>query len=278
MSDEGFREIQLNGKQLVFLFMAATVMLVVTFLFGVLVGRGVPGSETVAEMAAGEIAPDRERPAAQESTPPPSAGAAPAEAPAPAETSPPEGITYNERLLRESTPAESLKEKAPAPREPVPPEPRAPAATAPPPPKPAATPAPASTPAPAPTPPPRAAVEKPAAAPTPRGAVEKPAPPPAPATPAAPAGTASTAAAATASNPAGPGFAVQVSIFDSRQEADRLANQLIAKGYPAFVVDPAKGARGIYRVRVGKYRNRKDAEEISVRLEKNEQFKPWIAR
>ena len=40
-NDDGFREIQLNGKQLVFLFMAVTVVLVVTFLTGVLVGRGV---------------------------------------------------------------------------------------------------------------------------------------------------------------------------------------------------------------------------------------------
>jgi hypothetical protein len=42
MSDEGFHEIQLNGKQLVFLFMAATVVSVVIFLLGVMVGRGVP--------------------------------------------------------------------------------------------------------------------------------------------------------------------------------------------------------------------------------------------
>ncbi|MEZ5284414.1 MAG: SPOR domain-containing protein [Vicinamibacterales bacterium] len=39
--DDGFHEIQLNGKQLVFLFMAVTVVTVVIFLFGVLVGRGV---------------------------------------------------------------------------------------------------------------------------------------------------------------------------------------------------------------------------------------------
>ena len=39
--DDGFHEIQLNGKQLVFLFMAATVVSVVIFLCGVLVGRGV---------------------------------------------------------------------------------------------------------------------------------------------------------------------------------------------------------------------------------------------
>ena len=41
MSDDGFHEIQPNGKQLIFLFMAATVVSVVIFLCGVMVGRGV---------------------------------------------------------------------------------------------------------------------------------------------------------------------------------------------------------------------------------------------
>ena len=41
LPEEGFHEIQLSGKQLVFLFMAATVISVVIFLCGVLVGRGV---------------------------------------------------------------------------------------------------------------------------------------------------------------------------------------------------------------------------------------------
>ena len=44
--DEGFHEIQLNGKQLVFLFIAATVVSVVIFLCGVLVGRGVRAGQT----------------------------------------------------------------------------------------------------------------------------------------------------------------------------------------------------------------------------------------
>ena len=47
-TDDGFHEIQLNGKQLVFLFMAATVVSVVIFLCGVLVGRGVRTERTVA--------------------------------------------------------------------------------------------------------------------------------------------------------------------------------------------------------------------------------------
>jgi hypothetical protein len=41
MSDEQFHEFHLDGKQMVFLFMASTVMAVVIFLCGVMVGRGV---------------------------------------------------------------------------------------------------------------------------------------------------------------------------------------------------------------------------------------------
>lgn len=49
VSEEDFREIQLSGKQLVFLFMSTTVVLVVTFLLGVVVGRRVPAEMLVAE-------------------------------------------------------------------------------------------------------------------------------------------------------------------------------------------------------------------------------------
>ena len=44
MPDEGLQEIQLRGKQLVFLAMSATVVAVVIFLCGVMVGRGVPAA------------------------------------------------------------------------------------------------------------------------------------------------------------------------------------------------------------------------------------------
>ena len=43
MADSGIREIQLSGKQLVFLFMASVVLIVSVFLLGVSVGRGVHG-------------------------------------------------------------------------------------------------------------------------------------------------------------------------------------------------------------------------------------------
>jgi len=49
--DDGFHEIQLNGKQLVFLFMAATLVSVVIFLLVVFVGRGVRTDRGVAAEA-----------------------------------------------------------------------------------------------------------------------------------------------------------------------------------------------------------------------------------
>ena len=45
MTDEQFHEFHLDGKQMVFLFMASTVVAVVIFLCGVMVGRGVRGSK-----------------------------------------------------------------------------------------------------------------------------------------------------------------------------------------------------------------------------------------
>mgnify|MGYP006887599963 CR=1 FL=1 len=47
MSDEGVREIQLNGKQLVFMFMTVTGAAVVIFLCGVMFGRGVDTARAV---------------------------------------------------------------------------------------------------------------------------------------------------------------------------------------------------------------------------------------
>ena len=82
------------------------------------------------------------------------------------------------------------------------------------------------------------------------------------------------------SDPSGPGFAVQVAAFKDRRDSDQLAKQLIAKGYPAFVLDPVKGApTALFRVRVGKYKTLKDAQAIMAQLQSSEQFNTaWIAR
>ena len=55
MADSGVREIQLTGKQLVFLFMASVVLIVAVFLLGVSVGRGVHSAQAISGVA--EAAP-----------------------------------------------------------------------------------------------------------------------------------------------------------------------------------------------------------------------------
>jgi hypothetical protein len=112
VSDEGFREIQLNGKQLVFLFMAATVVLVVCFLFGVLVGRGVRENVGAGTEVA-DVRPDPQAAAASE-TPAPLGATPPVTPPATAEAAPQaEELSYAERLLREEVPTEKLRETPP---------------------------------------------------------------------------------------------------------------------------------------------------------------------
>jgi cell division septation protein DedD len=222
--DDGFHEIQLNGKQLVFLFMAVTVVSVVIFLCGVLVGRGV-------RMDRGDLLANAGATAGADLAPPvpvdatgnasqPTAGA--------------DDVTYPRRLEGSASANERLgaTEAPPVRSEPVEEAPPSPAS--PPPPVSAPPPAPAAAPA-----------------------------VPAPATGAA-------------GEPSGPGIAIQVSAFRERREADALATRLAGKGYAAYVVAPSAGAPPLYRVRVGKFKDRTEANRAAQRLKKEEQFDPWI--
>jgi cell division septation protein DedD len=237
MPEDDFHEIQLNGKQLVFLFMSATVVAVVIFLCGVMVGRGVRAPRTADQIEA-----------SADSGIDPTAGAQPAPVAASPDGTPAaagETLTYPDRLEDPTPPPETLVDP-----------------TA----KPAATKATAAAPA------------APAAAKTtPAPAAQTPAPAPvAPKTPAAvPASTTDAKSAPVASEPAGNGYVVQVAATRSRSEADTIARRLSAKGYPTFVTT---GAANMFRVRVGKYPDRRQAESIAQKLQKEEQFKPWITR
>lgn len=219
MSDQGVREIQLSGKQLVFMFMTATVAAVVVFLCGVMVGRGVNTSRASAVTAtAAEPAIDPTLPA-QPSQTTSSDGASSAEP------------VSSQEDLKELTYAKRLE---------------------------------------APEPPPEPAVEPVVPAPVPAIAeqpkVEKP-----------PVATVA-AKAIDAGEPKGAGFVVQVASLRSRGEADAIAKRLSSKGFPSFVTTPGTGGPKVFRVRVGKYADRKEAETVARKLEKEEQFKPWITR
>jgi cell division septation protein DedD len=214
-SDDTFREIQLNGKQLFFLFMAVVVVSVVIFLCGVLVGRGVRA----------EVAPIEATAA-----PAPAGATANAVAPTPPSGTPRtanEDLSYPNRLASGAAPVEKLR---------------------------------AETPARAATPPPTRARDAEPAVGTPAQA--------APVSAANP-GT---------SEPGGAGFAIQVAALRQRAEADSVVRGLTGKGYPAYVMTPDSGAPAVFRVRVGKFKDRRDAETVAARLQKEEQFKPWIVR
>lgn len=223
MSDEGFHEIQLNGKQLVFLFMAATVVSVVIFLCGVMVGRGVRTELATSAAADSPVGSDSDSTArALDAEPPPPAPAAsearaqtpPAEPPTP----PLDGIDVTSQL-EGAKPRETLRPQAeniPTPStsqklvEPKASRPEPPAATS---------------------------------GPTQQGA-----------------------------------FAVQLVALRERSEAEAIVSRLVGKGYPAYLLVPSPGKPPVYRVQVGRFKSRGDAERTASRLKKEEQFSPWVTR
>jgi cell division septation protein DedD len=116
---------------------------------------------------------------------------------------------------------------------------------------------------------------------TPPSETLKPTPPttaPAESSPPPPAREPAAATASAPGEPAGSGYAVQVAAVRERGEADTIAKRLSTRGYRAYVMAPSDGAPRVYRVRVGKFKERREAEEVAGKLQKEEQFKPWITR
>ena len=256
-TDDGFHEIQLNGKQLVFLFMAATVVSVVIFLCGVLVGRGVR-AERSGEAEAAQLSNVAE-PATEAAagTPAPLLpGSDPTAAAAPPAK---DDLTFVNRLENEGAVKEDLKPQPSPALKPI----ERPAATA----------------APAAAPPVRAAATPPTPAEPAREPAKEAAKTPAPASAKTAAKEPAPAAASSASSePAGTGFVVQIAALNIRSEADAIAKRLSSKGYQAYVMSPAVGTPQIYRVRIGKFGSRREAETIATKLQKEEQFNPWVTR
>ena len=231
--DDAFHEIQLSGKQLVFLFMATTVISVVIFLCGVLVGRGVRAEEIGAADAFTSASSD---PTAE--PPAPESLAADTSAP-PAEAV----TTYADRLEGEKG-TERLK-------------------------RPEEDSAPADVPA--------ARVE----APAPVAEVPAPVAESKQAEPrTAPAATVPPPVASAASQGARRGiWAVQVMSLRDRAGASQLVQRLNNKGYPAFIVAPTPDTpTRLYKVQVGRYGDRSEADQVATRLKKEEQFDTWIVR
>ena len=209
--------------------MAATVVSVVIFLCGVLVGRGVR-AERATQSADNTTANIEPAPQAVPAEKPP-AGSDPTTAAAPPPTV--DDLSYFNRLEKQTQPQEDLK---------------APAKT------PASASAVASVAATADKP-----ADKPALAPAPPKPtpVKETAPPPA---------------------PPGDGYVIQVAAMPEHGVADAMAKRLTDKGYSAFVMTADGAKPTMYRVRIGRFKTKREAETVASKLQKEEQFKPWITR
>jgi len=119
MAEEGFHEIQLNSKQLVFLFMATAVVAAIIFLSGVMVGRGVRAEKEPLGEAGTLSAQAAESPAGGSGTQVPPASAVPSASPTVQSQAPGDELSYYSRLGAAGSPKETLKPVSPTPTPPA---------------------------------------------------------------------------------------------------------------------------------------------------------------
>lgn len=75
----------------------------------------------------------------------------------------------------------------------------------------------------------------------------------------------------------GEGVTLQVAALRTKQDAEALVGILKGRGYPVFLVAPeyAHADDNLFRVQVGPFKTREDAEKVRAKLAK-EGFKPFI--
>ena len=79
-----------------------------------------------------------------------------------------------------------------------------------------------------------------------------------------------------AAPPAGARFAVQVGAFSQSSEAERLEADLRKKGLPVYVQPATGAAESRWRVRVGPWPSRAEADAVAARLKSQDKLPVWI--
>ena len=59
---------------------------------------------------------------------------------------------------------------------------------------------------------------------------------------------------------------------------DVIVKRFSSKGYVVYVEQFLNGIGTVFRVRIGTFRTKREAETIAAKLQKEEQIKPWVTR
>jgi cell division septation protein DedD len=107
-------------------------------------------------------------------------------------------------------------------------------------------------------------------------------PPDVPAEPIA-AAPAPAAKAPETSRPGVPGadapYTVQVAAVKRRDEAEAIVKRLKANGYDAYVFVPEGDHLGVFRVRIGAFKDKRQADQLAERLlSTDKRYTPWVTR
>lgn len=78
--------------------------------------------------------------------------------------------------------------------------------------------------------------------------------------------------------PAVPKGSVVIQVFSSadKAQADRIRSQLAGGGYSAYLSPVEKGGRTMYRVRLGPFSSRDDAQKVAEKVRKGYKLDTWV--
>lgn len=72
-------------------------------------------------------------------------------------------------------------------------------------------------------------------------------------------------------------YTIQIGAFKNFSDAEAFKSKFDKKGFKSFVTDiKLKNSEKLYRVWIGEFHTRKEAEEVSLKLKKNEGLQPFI--
>jgi cell division protein FtsN len=109
-------------------------------------------------------------------------------------------------------------------------------------------------------------------------AAATPAPAPPPVTPPAPAPAKASKAARTATAPAVPKGSYVIQVFSSpdQAQAERIRGKLVGGGQKAYLSPIDRGGRTMYRVRIGPFKSRGDAQTVADKVRKGYKLDTWV--